>query len=135
MTNRISVIMKDLLRIFQMKVIYAHDAFKVASWPGCIWFSFFCYPGLPGAPTRLLASFPGVTIDRSNKNTQNMSQCNGYESVNDRRRANCRNPCIKCTPSAGDEPVEIGRSISRRNMQTEFSRFRFVFCHFHVPCH
>jgi hypothetical protein len=99
--------------------------------------SVFCYPGLPGTRTRLPATLPAVAMDLGNKNTQNMSQYNDYESVDDMRRASCLNPCIKCSLSAGDEPVEIGRFISRRKMQTgvlTFS-FRLSFCHFRVPCH
>jgi hypothetical protein len=68
MTNRISVIMKDLLTIFQMKVIYAHNAFSGLV-VGLHMVSVFCYPGLPGAPTRLPASLSTVAIDLSNKNT------------------------------------------------------------------
>jgi hypothetical protein len=84
------------------------------------------YPGLPGVPTRLPASLPAVAIDLGN-----MSQYNDYEAVDDRKRANSRYPCIKCNPSAGDEPVEIGRSISdgtcRRSCHVLVSSFLLSF--------
>ena len=120
--------MKDLLIIFQMKVIYAHNTFKVVSRLDCVWLQ-------SGYPTRLPVLLPAVAIDLSSKNTKNVSQYNDYELVDDRRRANCRNTCINCTTLASDEPVEIGRLISGWNMLTEFSRFRFIFPSVIFLCH